>query len=664
MDDNALTTMSVAGVNLSYNSGTQSSPTVDFNYISGATGDQYVAFEKPDSVNLEGFLGFTDAYFAGPDTTNVTYTFSFQTDASSLPSGRYYFMANVKVGDLEDNDPPVVHHERVYRDVVNNRASAFGAGWQVASVDRLAKQHVVEDTYFMEDFDGVSLITGDNHAVWFREDAYQPDPTNKTVYTREYSTTFGVEMNPYGFGVLELNKNTDEYTLTDPDGSQRIFDSGGKLLARLDRLENVVESYTYDGDLLESITDIHGNVTWFEYDGNDLVESITEFYGKSGPQTTYLSHDVAGHLTQITEPDPDGAGPLSSPVTKYAYNADSLLESITDPRGLVTTIEYDPTLHVSSITERCGGTIDITSIPSQRVLDISSTGYDKSHLATMVPATVEGDDTIQEVEHRIEYQAGHDVYITRNSSSQITSRTDSNGHVTTYTYWDYEPAKDPAGKGLLKTVTQADPDGDGPLTDLVTHYAYDNYGRLTYIQYPDSTEELWVYDSYGFGQVIIYIDALEHLTLYDVDSETGNVNSMTQVLGGDDLTTSYTYTDAEDDTVLGLVETITDPNGNVTHYTYYSSGLVEDIIYAEGTADEVTEHYEYDDRDRLQFFTDGRGNVTEYVYDNLDRLIQRIDPDPDGVGEDYESPVWNYNYDPNGNQTHIIDPNGNDTEYV
>ena len=43
----------------------------------------------------------------------------------------------------------------------------------------------------------------------------------------------------------------------------------------------------------------------------------------------------------MTEPDPDGTGPLASPVTQYAYNAASKLTGVTDPLGKVTSHGYD-----------------------------------------------------------------------------------------------------------------------------------------------------------------------------------------------------------------------------------------------------------------------------------------------------------------------------------
>lgn len=139
---------------------------------------------------------------------------------------------------------------------------------------------------------------------------------------------------------------------------------------------------------------------------------------------------------------------------------------------------------------------------------------------------------------------------------------------------------------------------------------------------------------------------------------------MTRNDGTTDLTTYYTYTTSGDGTLLGLVETVTDPNENVTSYTYYSNGLIEDIVSAESTSDEATTHYAYDSRDRLYTVTDGNGHTTTFAYDKLDQLTQRTDPDPDGTGTTYTSPVWNYFYDADGNRTFVTDPKGYVTETV
>ncbi len=422
-----------------------------------------------------------------------------------------------------------------------------------------------------------------------------------------------------------------------------------------------MRTYTYNGDGLESITDIAGRTTTFEADyGVGWI--IRDPYNRA----TYLNVDSAGRLTSVIQPDPNGAGPLAAPVTSYEYYASgtesNLLKSITDARGLATTIEYDPTRHVSEITERCGGSIQIDSIPAQLYVDPAST--DPNNLATLTPANLlltEAIDTVKTTEHRVVY--GNDQYITRNANSDITSMTDALGNVTQYSYYRvdkgiYEDF------GRLESVAKPDPDGEGSLTTLTTTFYYgdsDNPAALQGIVYTDDKFDLWDYGD--FGQVASYTDRNGNVTSYGINEDTGNIETKIQWTGTEYLTTAYTYTDEEDDTILGLVETVEDPNGNVTHYTYNSLGQVETVVYAEGTADEVTEEYAYDAFDRLESMTDGRGNVTEYEYDNLDRLIERTDPDPDDGGS-LESPVWQYFYDKVGNQTHVVDPLGHVTETV
>ncbi len=56
---------------------------------------------------------------------------------------------------------------------------------------------------------------------------------------------------------------------------------------------------------------------------------------------TQYQYDTSGRLVQQTDPDPDGSGPLSSPVTTYTYDAAGNLVSQTDPLGRVTEYGYN-----------------------------------------------------------------------------------------------------------------------------------------------------------------------------------------------------------------------------------------------------------------------------------------------------------------------------------
>ena len=71
----------------------------------------------------------------------------------------------------------------------------------------------------------------------------------------------------------------------------------------------------------------------------DELENITSY-----------DYDKLGRLETITAPDPDGAGPLSSPLTSYTYDAAGNLESETDPLENVTSYDYDKLGRLETIT--------------------------------------------------------------------------------------------------------------------------------------------------------------------------------------------------------------------------------------------------------------------------------------------------------------------------
>jgi RHS repeat-associated protein len=82
-------------------------------------------------------------------------------------------------------------------------------------------------------------------------------------------------------------------------------------------------------------------------------------------------------------------------------------------------------------------------------------------------------------------------------------------------------------KGLVTRVTTPDPDGVGPLPQLVTTYSYDTRGHLTLLTAPDGSVQTWEYDP-TFSQVTRYVDQLGRETVYTVDASTGNVTQVTR----------------------------------------------------------------------------------------------------------------------------------------
>ena len=69
--------------------------------------------------------------------------------------------------------------------------------------------------------------------------------------------------------------------------------------------------------------------------------------------TSYV-YDNLGRVTKITQPDPDDTGPLSAPETTFVYNAQGLLDKITDQISRDTTFDYDSTGRRTKVTDDSG----------------------------------------------------------------------------------------------------------------------------------------------------------------------------------------------------------------------------------------------------------------------------------------------------------------------
>jgi YD repeat-containing protein len=644
---------------LQYSSQTQSHPVLMF--ALSAPFDQIVKIEAEVTVgDINSPYFQTDVYFGAPSQgviDNGLAIFGVQFDAGSMSAGVYDWQVDLRIYEeglyyesthssgSYDPDVRPVH-------IANRDDSQYGDGWSMIYDARLMIQDGLPGQA-----DGVALVTGNNDVTWFYS-------SGGGGYTREGNST--------NFSDLQKDDNgtgtatDDAYILSDPYGTVSTFDYQGLLQTVVDRNGNALATYTYgtgaDADKVVDIEDQAGRHTHFEYDSGLLV-AVTDFYGTAGFQTTeYDYYSGTNRLHHMIEPDPDGSGPLTSPVTTYDYNSLGLLDSVIDPRGLETTVAYDQARRVSSITERCGGVTNITSLQSLVMVDLATNGPNEEDWAqldawlwneNLTDAEIEAAFAGDMYETRLVF--GNEMKIIRDRFGNINYMQDANGTITKY--------KRNSTNGLLTQVEQPDP--DNPSGTLTTSFGYDNQlttGRLVSISHPDGIGyQSWSYGA--FGQVASYSDNV-HSTTYLLDNN-GNVETMTQSTGTEFLVTTYTYTDGTGTTAIkGLVETVTDPNLNVTSYTYNSEGLAESATYAETSDDEVTVVYEYDDRDRVSAMIDGRGARTEYLYDNLDRLIQRTDPDPDTGGITSASPVWQYRYDPSGNQTHVIDPLGNATEYV
>ena len=176
-------------------------------------------------------------------------------------------------------------------------------------------------------------------------------------------------------------------------------------------------------------------------------------------------------------------------------------------------------------------------------------------------------------------------------------------------------------------------------------------------------ERTFAYDA-TFNRVTQVIDESGQQTLSEIDAANGNLLAVTNVIGdiggADDVVTQYTYTEQ------GLLDTMTDPLGRITHYVYNVRGLLTQITYAQGTPDQAIEQFEYDSNaiaGRAGLVTariDGNNHRTAYEYDALNRRVRMIESDPDGAGP-LATPATSWEYDAAGNVVKLTDPRGNVT---
>jgi RHS repeat-associated protein len=421
-------------------------------------------------------------------------------------------------------------------------------------------------------------------------------------------------------------------TLPDPDGggplgsstTVDLWDSEGNYSSHTDEL-TYTSGYTYDDLGRVSQLSLPGSiVTQFGYDKSSNVTSVNN---PRGYQTTY-QYDGRNRVTTETSADPDGTGPLTSPVTTYTYNDANELVTVTDPRGFVTAYTYDGLGRLKTVTEA----------------DPDGGGPATSPVWTY------------------SYDA----------ASRLVGILDPQGNLTQYVYDDLD---------RVTSVIEADPDDGGPLASPTTSFTYDLVGNLLSVTDPISRVTSYQYD--GLDRLTSVTEPSPGGTTSYAYDKVNNVLSVTDARG---YTTSYVYdnryflstltqpavgagvpvTTYEHDAV-GQVTKVIDPLSRQTSYVYDGLGRITSVTRPDpdggGNQTAPVTAYAYDANSNLTSFTDPRGNVTGYEYDRLDRLTKFTRPDPDAGGP-AAGPITSYAYDASSNLTGVTDPLSRVTVYA
>ncbi len=512
---------------------------------------------------------------------------------------------------------PALDLQRTYSSLLHGTDGMFGHGWSSSYGMGLST-----------DASGVVTVSQENGSTI----AFAPNGSAYTAPSRVMAS---------------LVKNGDgTFTLTDfRGGTTHTFSSAGQLLSVGDR-NGYTSTLTYSGGALASVTDPSGRKLSVTTDADGHVTAVSD---PAGRQVTY-TYDAAGDLTSATD--------LTGGTWRFGYDGDHRMLTMTDPRGGVVTNTYDASGRVTAQVDALGRTTTLAFSG-----DPTTTGG-----GTTTVTDPRGNVTTQDYQElqmqSITRAVGTPAAATTTYSFdpftlEVASKTDPNGHTTTYTYdrrGNLLSTTDPLGRttslswtGLNEPASVTDPAGNS------TTLSYDSAGNLTRTSRTVDSSHTQT-TSYGYG-------------------DTAHPGDVTSAVDPDGNTWTMTYDAAGD------LTSRTDPLGDTTSYGYDGIGRRTSTVSARGNvagADPAayTTAYGYDAFGDLTKVVDPLGGVTRFGYDANHNRTQVTDPNGQVTSTDFDADneptkvtradgsVLAYGYDANGNQTVQTDAAGHDTHYA
>jgi len=589
--------------------------------------------------------------------------------------------------------------------------SPFGVGWTYNYNVYLEDAKL--ETISPPGNDGVVLHDGDggSHIFIKSDNSYISPPgihftlikNDDDTFTlrHKYGTESNFDMNGKLTSVVDTNKNQLSMN----------YDAEGRLISVLsccgsyinleynsnDRITKIIDTanrvVTYDyteSGYLSKVTDSLGYSTNYTYNGDNILESITNPNGKK----TIFNYQYLNDLYRLPEMSYE-----SPAITAYIFNYDfsSKTTTVTDANGHKGTYKYDGYNRVTEITDPLGKKEAYVWDPDNNVIlftDKNSKTWDYEY---------DQNGNLLKVEDPLGYNSKLTYEYAFNKP---ISSTDENEYTTSYEY--------DINGNLIKTIDPLDNfetytyDSRGNMISLkdkndhTTLYKYDNFGHMIKVTDPQGYETDYEYDT--VGNLIKEIDANEHITQHEYDLLRRPTNVINAV--GDE--TDYSY-----DPVGNLIKE-TDTNDYETEYTYdtldrltkitrsfetdksnsddkttydissfYSNFiqkypslsailkplfvgffeghlLLKDLLIKDYTqrppeTDYAITEYEYDPVGNIISVTDPNGYRTNYVYNDRNERIKKINSEEETVS---------YSYDNNGNSKTLTEPNGNVITYI
>ncbi|MDM9580198.1 putative Ig domain-containing protein [Nostoc sp. GT001] len=412
----------------------------------------------------------------------------------------------------------------------------------------------------------------------------------------------------------------DEMTL--PDNTPLDSSDNPKVIKKYDQANNLVAQisptgletrYIYDelGRLAKTILPDLTPDNWddnptvkTEYSAASRVKAQTDVYGN---REEYFYNDL-GQLIRLKD--------VLTNDTTYTYNKGGQIETVTDPRNRTTRYVYD----------------DKARLKETVFFDNSHYQVSYDELGRVKSETNELNQTTT-----YEYDAFSQVSAVINALNQRTEFeydqrknlvkvTDALGHSTRYKYDEYAQQvetlfnngdKVSIGYDQFSRVTSVT---DENLN--TTKYTYDNLSQLTQVEQANQAKTKYTYNNLGL--LTQTQDANQNITQYEYD-DFYRLTATILPMGQQNKTVYDKF---------GQVTSQKDFNGDTINYNYDQYGRLKQKTFTDPRV--ATVSYTYDPvSSQLKTVTDGRG-VTQYNYDQRDRLSKIIQPDQQFVSYGYD----------------------------
>ncbi len=436
----------------------------------------------------------------------------------------------------------------------------------------------------------------------------------------------------------EVETYTDGNNIT----TSHTWDVNGNPATMTDATGTTTYNYARLGDILTVADQVPGaEKGTLTYSRNPANGNLNSFIDKTDNTVSFGTYDSRGLPASVTDPrgytttfsyTPEGrlwkaTDPLNQ-VTEFEYYPLGKLKKIINARGFATSYTYDLVGRTKTITEPA---VDISG-PA-----VTTFVYDKAGRMTEL-IDPRGYKTIYG------YDKAYRLITEKNALNHVTTYgydlmsnlnkvTDALNRVTDIKYDGFgQVAKiiyPPAQAGAPRHTEEFKYDPGGRLTEhkdqqgFVTAYQYDNANRPWKVTDAKQGVTEFGYNPRSFRTMVK--DAKQQVYSFDFD-KMGRPTTTTRA----NATMTYGYQN-------GLRTSRTDYNGALTNYQYDELNRLKKILYPDGSQNTYT----FDEVSNLKTATNIHGTVT-FDYNERNLTYQAVD-------------VWgrpNYhNYDKNGNRT-------------